>query len=1096
MRNMKKNSMSRLLGVVLTMALLLGNMPGVTTYVKADTVEDSSSRDANEVFRYQEMEEGIKLTGYLGSEENLQIPEQINGLTVKSITSDAFKDCKSLVSVTIPEGVTTIGNGAFFNCRNLKTVAIPSTVTELTKGMFDYCVSLSEINIADANTTYISVDGIVFSKDHTKIVFYPNGREGEYTIPDTVTSIEAEAFSDCNGITSIHIPEGVTSIGNQAFAYSNLSEISMSASVKTIGYSVFSGCDNLTEILISSGVTSIGEYAFYGCDNLTAINVSADNQTYASVNGVLYNKAKTKLILYPGGKEGDYTIPGTVTSIANIAFSNCTSLTGVTMPASVKSIGQGAFMGCSNLKSVIVTSGVTAIGESTFNGCSNLTSVTLPSTIRSIGPFAFCKCSNLIDITIPANVTSIGDSAFSYCEAIEKVVIPKGAAVGYNAFYYCSSLKSVTLPEDIQTIKSYTFKGCSSLTDIIIPDTVTAIEFQAFQDCSSLSSITLPSQVSSLGGGRGDSVTISPSGEIKVARPVAFSGCTSLTEINVSEENETYTAVDGVLFNKEKTKIIVYPAGKPGKYEIPEGVTEFQKKAFEGCVNLTEITFPASVTSINSEIFESCTALTSVIVPEWITNVDYNSFSECSNLAEINVATENPNYASLDGVLFNKEKTELILCPEGKEGEYVIPDGVSSIKNYAFKNCNKLNSVIIPNTITQITQQTFYKCSKLESITIPASVTSIGSYAFGYLLNEVYIEWSKTDIQPTIRCYEGSEAHNYAVTYDYAYILLTELTDDMVTVQEKAAYTGKEIVPEIVVKDGDTALQMGEDYEISLQNNIDVGTATVVIRGKGRYDGVITRSFKIERQTTIEPTKEPGQEITVTPTPEPTIVPTAEPTIIPGQEVTKKPTPTPGQGTAAKQPSPKPSAPASPGNDSLVLKKGTTITDNDTGAVFKVTSASSQNVTVEYVKPISGKGKASTVTIPNVIKKSGKSYKVTSIAANAFKNNRKLKKVIIGKNVVSIGDKAFYKCVKLTKITIPSKVRRIGKQAFDGCKRLNSILIRSKQLTAKSVGSKAFRGIRKTARIKVPAGKVKLYKKVLKSKNTPKRAVDRLSKIG
>ncbi len=286
---------------------------------------------------------------------------------------------------------------------------------------------------------------------------------------------------------------------------------------------------------------------------------------------------------------------------------------------------------------------VTSIGSSAFEGCSGLTSVTIPNTVTNTGEYAFWGCSGLTSVTIPNSVTSIGSGAFAGCRR----------------------LTTVTIPNSVTSIGGFAFSGCSGLISISIPQSVTSIGDYAFGDCS------------------------------------------GLTEINVESANTNYASENGVLFNKDKTTIVCYPAGKAE----------------------TTYTIPNSVTSIGSSAFAYCSGLTSVTIPNSVTSIGDYAFGGCSKLSEIYVESANTNYESQDGVLFNK--TTIICYPANKiETAYTIPKSVTNIGNYAFGNCINLTSVTIPNSVTSIGNDAFSGCSGLTAVTIPNSVTSIGSEVF------------------------------------------------------------------------------------------------------------------------------------------------------------------------------------------------------------------------------------------------------------------------------------------------------------------------------------------------------------------------------
>ena len=281
-------------------------------------------------------------------------------------------------------------------------------------------------------------------------------------------TIGAGAFFGLYGLTNLTIASGVTMIGDYAFNY----------------------CSALTSATIPKSVTTIGNAPFCNCSSLTEINVASGNTRYCSVNGVLFNKAKTELIDYPSGRQGAYAIPTGVTTIGDSSFSSCTGLTGVTIPAGVTSIEAGAFYCCENLTSVTIPAGVTAIEGNAFSVCKNLTSITIPSSVTSIGDEAFYSCESLTSVTIPAGVTSIGERTFQGCESLTSITIPGSVtSLGDFAFSGCSGLTSVTIPAGVTSIGNYAFSGCSSLTKTTIPASVTTIGNAAFYKCSTLTDV-------------------------------------------------------------------------------------------------------------------------------------------------------------------------------------------------------------------------------------------------------------------------------------------------------------------------------------------------------------------------------------------------------------------------------------------------------------------------------------------------------------------------------------------------------------------------------------------------------------------------------
>ena len=371
--------------------------------------------------------------------------------SVTTIDSDAFRECTGLTSVTIGNSVTSIGSTAFYGCTGLTSITICSGLTTINRHAFQYCTGLTYINVQNGNPKYDSRDNcnaIIETATNTLVFGCKNT-----TIPNSVTSIDQEAFYSCTGLTAITIPNSVTSIGNYAFAYcTGLTSITIPNSVTNIGKSAFSGCTGLYSITIGNSVTSIGQEAFSSCTDLTSFTVQNGNPKYDSRRNC----------------------NALVETATNTLVCGCKK---TIIPNSVTSIGDYAFQGCKGLTSITIPNSVTSIGKSAFWGCTGLTSITVPNSVTSIHDYAFADCTGLTSITVQ-NENPKYDSRDN-CNAIIKTAT--------NTLV--SGCKNTTIPNNVTTIGGYSFYGCKGLTSITIPNSVTRIDDYAFCNCTNLSYI-------------------------------------------------------------------------------------------------------------------------------------------------------------------------------------------------------------------------------------------------------------------------------------------------------------------------------------------------------------------------------------------------------------------------------------------------------------------------------------------------------------------------------------------------------------------------------------------------------------------------------
>ena len=601
---------------------------------------------------------------------------------------------------------------------------------------------------------------------------------GDITIPSTVTfswvtyrvtSIGDRAFYGCSGLTSITIPESVTSIGEDAFYNcSSLTSVTLPESVTSIGGHAFFYCTSLTSVTLPGSVTSIGESAFSSCSSLTTINILESSKLTSIGNRAFSNCSGLTSI----------TIPEGVTSIGEAAFYNCSSLTSITIPESAMSIGEHAFSGTAWFDkqsdgvvylgkmiytykgempvdtSIEVREGTIGIAGNAFRVRKNLTFIMIPESVTWIGNEAFAFCSGLTSITIPENVTSIGARAFERCDSLTAVHISSIEAwcnidfeYDSNPLYYAQNLylngervTELTIPNTVTAIKDYAFSNCGSLTSITLPESVTSIGEYAFQYCRSLTAVNIPKSVTSIGKSAFSScssltsITI-PEGVTSIGE-YAFQYCHSFTAVNIPK---SVTSIEEAAFSG---------CGSLTSITIPENsqLTSIGDRAFGFCSSLTSITIPEGVASIGNEAFSFCSSLTSITIPKSVTSIGMPAFNNCNNLVSIIIAEGNAVYDSRNGcnaIIETSSNTLIHGC-----SATIVPEGVKSIGNSAFYDCDRLTSITIPEGVTSIGEDAFYSCDSLISITIPEGVTSIGLRAFMYCcsLTSITIPESVTSI--------------------------------------------------------------------------------------------------------------------------------------------------------------------------------------------------------------------------------------------------------------------------------------------------------------------------------------------------------------
>ena len=651
----------------------------------------------------------------------------------------------------IPNSVTTLKDNAFSGSSDLTSIVIPSSVKTIEGNPFSSCFRLSSISVDPDNSVYDSRYGcnaIIDTKNNILVSGCKNT-----VIPQDVTGIGYEAFFECIDLTSIDIPSSVKHLNPFAFyGCSGLESITIPESITSISWCSFMDCSRLKTVQLHSGIKRIVNSAFSGCYCLTSID-----------------------------------IPSGVTAIEGHVFSGCLSLTSVTIPSSVDTIMYGAFSGCSSLPSINIPAGVSEIWDYAFSNCSSLTSLTLPSGISYIAPHLVEGCSSLESINIPSKVDSIGEYAFAGCSSLKSIIVPSGVTTIYfNTFYDCNSLSYLSLPSTVNKITrseydyynwySYLldhFEGCDALKTAgpkgggynyeFDWDTIPA---NAFRGLSNLESVYIPKTVKAVyecdypsgkydyqqepdrsGMGIRTSSPNYPSYEKGYISSV-FDGCDNLQSVAVSYNDtrlmQLWRDLEAPEPNPYDTVIYIYKES-PMDFNLYKCNNIRSITILDDSINslrniltkgIKEVVVSEYVNYIDSGVF-CFTPYDTLVERYYLIHPSYSdnyiprprSYSMESQLESITVLNGNTHYASVDGVLLNKDCTTLITCPTAHKGGYYIPASVKTVSNSSFKDCTDLGFIQIPASVEIVGERAFENCYSLEWVAFEGS-PDIGKYAF------------------------------------------------------------------------------------------------------------------------------------------------------------------------------------------------------------------------------------------------------------------------------------------------------------------------------------------------------------------------------
>ncbi len=733
--------------------------------------------------------------------------------------------------------------------------------------------------------------------------------------------------------TEIAIPntiDGYTvqAISNNAFKGNRtLKKVSLNSDCERLGESVFEGCIALENIRFNDKILAIGAKDFYGCTALSQIEIPS---TIKHIYGYAFGECSSLK---------NVKLPDSIEGIGYRAFYHCSLLETINYPLSWKtsysySYKDGEiFAECGKLNSITVPKGIADIAPYAFKGCKNLTSITIADTVTGIGEYAFEDCDGLTAIELPGTLKSIGAYAFSGCDSFVNITIPDTLiSMGYRAFYNSKNLEKVNYPVSWKESPAYSyhngyaFSSCPKLTEFVIPEGVTAVAPYAFSGCTSLKSVTMPGTLTTIGND-------------------AFNECTGLSQVIV-----------------------------------PDEVTEIGANAFCGCTGLRSVQLPKGLDNIYAYAFKGCAGLTKVELPDSVTKIGHNAFAECTSLKEINYPlswNECPAYSYKQGrVFYGCSKLSKITIPEGVTSipEYAFEDcghlqniifasTVNEIGRASFKNCTGLTSIVLDEEMKQINQSAFEGCSGLESIWIGEKVASIHEKAF--------YGCEKTKL--VIHGVESSGAQIWADKYGYTFSAEAINSD-------KVSINGTIMDSELV---GIENVQIAV-YDI--KKHIMAGRVSSDNQGNWSYDEIIQgKDYKV---TFYHPCYE--------------FTPSA---ILINTDKNKK-------------------------ADTVHGKKITTEVPETSGDMFKY-----RVLNGSYISISGYAGDETEVVIPDQID----GYTVQTIGENAFKNNSTVKTIVLSDNIESIGESAFEGCTALKTIAFNGNLKRIDSKAFYKCASLDAL---------------------------------------------------------
>ena len=618
----------------------------------------------------------------------------------------------------------------------------------------------------------------------------------------------------------IQIPEEINGkpvVGVLGLGYlEETEELVIPDSVEVLGDKLARDAYSVKKVSIGSGVKNMKDAMFGTFYNLEQIEVSEDNPYYCDINGIVYDKAGKTLVVYPLGIEGDYNVPASVTNVdvfnahwdsgklvipanskAFVTKDNVTytadmkkivyvnrDISGTyVMPSTVTQIADKAFENCTTLTSVTVSSAVTDIAYAAFADCTLLESVSLPNSVKTIGKDAFSRCENLDTVNFPTSLQSIGDEGF-YRTGLTALTIPNSVkTLGTGAFQSCKQLKTVVIGSGIDYIPDYAFQNCSNLTSAELKNSSVFVGAHAFA-YTSLNSINVENIIECISEGTFMSTNLKNVTFGNTVTDIAynsFRGCTNLNNVDLPDSLVSINRYSGLKGTANATgevyiENVLYSYepenSSPVELNVKAGTTIIADYALEYASNIEKITLPEGIKRIGNAALIGCSGLKEIEIPASVTYIGADAFLDCYELEAINVKSSNKNYKSIDGVLFNKDCTELIWCPKRADDTYEIPETVELVRMGAFGTSGVKNLIIRNDDIVLEEQSVGYNLSyssesdKRYHLNVYCNKDS-AAYAYAKANLLTYIDLSEIEEKPelTSAVAKVHNGHTY-VLYD------------------------------------------------------------------------------------------------------------------------------------------------------------------------------------------------------------------------------------------------------------------------------------------------------------------------------------------